>query len=130
MSRRVELLEALTDRDTTMAERKGRLNARQRGMLDVGLKQAAPVFAELEDTGVWVDCAAQRKGRGFSPAAPPLGAEVMGVGMPDYPGVFPYRMEKQVKSRSNKFGVTPDHSPVPGVNMLGMDNGIDDGIGI
>lgn len=46
------------------------------------------MFAELKEAGVWVDCAAQRKGRVPSLAAPPLGAEVMGVGMPDYPGGF------------------------------------------
>lgn len=57
-------------------------------MLDDECEQAAGVFAELKETGVWVDCAAQCKGRKVpSPAAPPLGAEVMGVGMPDYPGV-------------------------------------------
>lgn len=39
-------------------------------------------------------------------------------------------MEKQLKSRSNKSGVIPDHSPAPGVSMPGMDNGIDDRIGI
>ncbi|MGJ4139441.1 hypothetical protein [Corynebacterium evansiae] len=130
LSRRVELLEALTDRDTAMAERKDRLNARQRGMLDAEREQAAGVFAELKDAGVWSDCAAQRKGRVFSPATLPLGAEAMGVGISDYPGGFPYRMEKQIKSRSNKPGVTPDHSPAPGLNMPGMDSGIDDGIEI
>ena len=88
------------------------------------------MFAELKDAGVWSDCAAQRKGRVFSPATLPLGAEAMGVGISDYPGGFPYRMEKQIKSRSNKPGVTPDHSPAPGLNMPGMDSGIDDGIEI
>lgn len=44
--------------------------------------------------------------------------------------MFPYRMEKQLKSRSNKFGVTPDHFPASGVSMPGMGRGIDDRIRI
>lgn len=60
----------------------------QSGVLDDEREQAAGVFTELKEAGVWVDCASQRKGRVPSPAAPPLGAEVMSVGMPDYPGVF------------------------------------------
>jgi hypothetical protein len=50
--RRMELLEALTDRDTAIAERQDRLNARQCGMLDDECEQAAGVFAELKEAGV------------------------------------------------------------------------------
>ena len=48
----VELLEALTDRDTAIAERQDRLNARQCGMLDDECEKAAGVFAELKEAGV------------------------------------------------------------------------------
>lgn len=39
--RRMELLEELTDRDTAIAERQDRLNARQCGMLDDECEEAA-----------------------------------------------------------------------------------------
>nr|WP_173479866.1 hypothetical protein [Corynebacterium jeikeium] len=48
----VELLEALTDRDTAIAERQDHLNARQCGMLDNECEKAAGVFAELKEAGV------------------------------------------------------------------------------
>lgn len=133
LSRRVELLEALTDRDTAMAERQDRINAGYRGLSDAEREQAAPVFAELEDAGVWIDFAAQRKGRVSSPTAPPSAADVYAgtaYGQSAGAGVFAHSIEEQLGAVANRGG-TETNSPASGVGHdSGLEQGTDDDLGL